>query len=91
MPTWILDDGPLGILARFADPNVAASWPHDFWVAEQTALDANDGNRAKLLEAGSIQTLHFDMGSRAAEILYEHLRDSASTSTTNRWPTSQSV
>ncbi len=87
MPTWILDDGPFGLLAKFVRVEDLQSWPQDqLFVAEQTALDARpDAARNALLAADSspFQSFTVMMDTQAAQILFEHLRPTAGRATAN--------
>jgi len=78
MPAWILDDGPLGLLARFIHADDVSGWPAgEFYVAEQTALDARpDATRNALLvaESSPFQFFSIMMDSRAAEMIHDHFR-----------------
>jgi hypothetical protein len=79
---WILDDGPLGLLAETVGSGPLATWPAgELLVAEQTAADAagdNSGRRSALLAIRSsgkpvIDVFRVPLGSEAARILYDHL------------------
>ena len=79
---WILDDGPLGVLAETVGPAPLASWPAgELLIAEQTAADAavdKSGRRAGLLTVQAdgkrvIDVIRVPLGSQAAHILYHHL------------------
>ncbi len=87
MTTWILDDGPFGHLAKFARVKDLPNWPQGrLYVADQTAVDANqDPARGALLAADPtpIKSFKIMMGTPAAEIVYEHLRRTASRATAN--------
>jgi hypothetical protein len=91
MKAWIIDDGPLDWLAQSVDPSDLAGWPRDrFFVAAATATAAREDaqhsaaakRRLALLECQNtaIATFDIQMGSRASEILYTHLRQPAMTS-----------
>jgi len=81
-PIWILDDGPIGVLAANIDISSVGSWPTGhFAVANQTYLDAQPGDtcsRRDLILAEStsgeriFRKFEIQMGSTAAEILYNH-------------------
>jgi hypothetical protein len=80
--TWILDDGPLGVLAETVKPAAVGSWPPgELLIAEQTAVDAagdRSGRRPGLLTLQAkgepvIGVVRLPLGSRAAHILYDHL------------------
>lgn len=87
MTTWILDDGPFGILAKYVCVEDLKSWPPDvFFVSEQTALDATpDDTRNQILSAEQtpFQSFQIMMDTRAADIVYGHLRITAGRATAN--------
>ena len=87
MPIWILDDGPFGHLAKSVPVADLPTWPKEqLFVAEQTALDARrDAARNTLLAADStpLKIFKIMMGSHAADIVYNHLRPTASRATAN--------
>ena len=87
MPTWKLDDGPFGRLAKFARIADLPNWPSGkLFVAEQTALDAiQDTVRNALLTADPtpFQVFRIMMGTHAADIVYSHLRRTASRAAAN--------
>lgn len=87
MPTWILDDGPFGDLARFVDVEEVERWPGgQLYIAEQTVLEAPVGsNRRALLDAdpSPFQSFSITMGSPASDIIYNHLRRTAGRATAN--------
>ncbi len=87
MTTWILDDGPFGHLAKFVRVEDLPYWPQgQLYVAEQTSLDASqDPARYVLLAADPTPFKIFNimMGTPAANIVYEHLRPTASRATAN--------
>jgi len=78
MPTWVLDDGPLDHLARFARLADLPNWPQgQLFVAEQTVLDASQSPaRNALLSAkpSPFQSFRIMMGTAAADIVHNHLR-----------------
>jgi hypothetical protein len=85
MKIWLLDDGPLGLLARIFDPRW--SWPAGaLGVVREVADGAtNDksGRRASLLAMSAASgapciTVH-DGGPLAAGVLFGHLRPQAAT------------
>jgi hypothetical protein len=76
MTIWILDDGPLDTLSNVVDAASVTNWPANrFKVADATAGDAS-GTRKALLQAQPSPFAQFSvtMDSRAADILYNHLR-----------------
>jgi len=76
MPVWILDDGPLNTLATVVGSDDVSSWPKGrFKVADATWRSAT-GRREDLLAArpSPFSVFSVDMGSDAAEVLYEQLR-----------------
>ncbi len=87
MTTWILDDGPFGHLAKFARVEDLTDWPQGrLYVAEQTVLDARHSPaRHALLAADNTPFMSFNImvGTPAADIVYEHLRRTASRATAN--------
>lgn len=91
MTRWLLDDGPLGHLARSFDP--AWVWPaYTLFVMEEVAAQAfkdKTGRRQRLLEARNgvdplIGVDRIDVGSPADEFLFGYLRPEAVSSTKNR-------
>ncbi|MEW6755159.1 MAG: hypothetical protein AB1505_29885 [Candidatus Latescibacterota bacterium] len=77
MPTWIIDDGPLDHLAMVVASVDVGVWPKgEYFVADQTARAAG-GNRKALLEAAAspFQAFSIMYGSRAFDVLYQHLRE----------------
>lgn len=75
MISWIIDDGPLGLLARHV--GVDGFLRQDkltLLIAEQTALDSNRHNvrRAFVQDCVLLKTFTFDLFHPASAILYEH-------------------
>ncbi len=94
MTAWVLDDGPLGHLAKFARVEDLRNWPQGrLYIAEQTALDASrDPARSALLAAdpSPFKSFNIMMDTPAADIVYEYLRRTASRATANL-PEHQSI
>ena len=86
MATWILDDGPFGVLAGVVNATEVESWPPDqLFVAEKTASDAEGSSRQALLDANPtpIRTFRVELGTPAADVLFEHLRHPEGSPTAN--------
>ena len=87
MKQWLLDDGPLGLLARYFDATWA--WPAaTLQVMREVALGApadKSGRRQQLFTmldgAGAPCLRILDGGERTAEILFQHVRTSAASAT----------
>ncbi len=86
-PRWVLDDGPLSVLAAHVD--AAWAWPASTIAVVREVADAvsqdRSGRRAAILAmqaspgVGSVQVL--DGGTEANNMLWTHLRPNASTAT----------
>lgn len=83
MPAWILDDTQFDTLARFLEPEDIQGWPLDrFFLARATAdvgagahpQNPQPGRRLALQATPVLGTFDVMMDTRAAEILYLHLR-----------------
>jgi hypothetical protein len=87
MKRWLLDDGPLGLLARHFDPTW--SWPAaTLHVMKEVASGApadKSGRRQQLFAmvdgAGASSVLVVDGGAPTADVLFRHVRPSAATAT----------
>jgi hypothetical protein len=82
MPTWIIDDGPFDQLALTINASELETWPADqFFVAGATAKAAS-GRRKDLLVSTPTPFAPFELplGSKGCDILYKHLRPTASSS-----------
>lgn len=87
MTTWILDDGPFDLLSRFINVTDLSNWPQgQLFVAEQTAMDAGQSPvRSALLTTNStpFNVFNIIIGTPAFDIVYNHLRPTASRATAN--------
>lgn len=77
MVVWIIDDGPLDVLAMVVDADVVASWPTGCFRIADATRDAASGRRRDLLarQPSPLAPFSVMMGSPAADVLYSHLRD----------------
>ena len=80
---WIIDDGPLDMMAAELDAPAVASWPQErFFVAEATyaASQEHGSRRRAFLHAKSangqsvIRTFDVLVGTQTGLVLYDHLR-----------------
>lgn len=87
MTTWILDDGPFDLISRFVNFLDLPNWPQgQLFVAEQTALDARHSpTRNALLTTNPtpFNVFNIMIGAPAFDIVYNHLRPTASRATAN--------
>lgn len=76
MPIRIIDDGPLDTLSRVVDPAATTSWPSGMLVVAAATRRKASGKRLGLLSAtpSPFAVFSVTMGSAAASILYQHLR-----------------
>lgn len=85
---WILDDGPLDVLARHAELIDRERWPKGtFLVADTTAAAAADDHRRRALlqekDAGLVSVFSIAPKGEAADIVHRHLRDRGTSPTAN--------
>lgn len=83
--SWLLDDGPFEILAKWVPPERVEQWPSGLCrVAEATERNAfQDPKRRRLLEMAVFGSARIEVGGAAHRILTEHLRREDETTRVN--------